>query len=109
MDGAQLKRCIKIIYRKESMTKSQLINIVAKKAHLTKKASSEAVETLFEEMNRALKKGEKVVVSGFGTFYVSSVSDKQVVPFGNEKKRQVIKGHRVVNFKVGKPLRKIVW
>lgn len=91
------------------MTKSQLINIVAKKAHLTKKASSEAVETLFDEMNRALKKGEKVVISGFGTFYVSTVRDKQVVPFGNEKKRQVIKGHRVVNFKVGKPLRKLVW
>jgi nucleoid DNA-binding protein len=91
------------------MTKSQLIDIVAKKAHLTKKASNDAVESMFEEMIRALKKGEKVVVSGFGTFYVSKVSDKQVVPFGNEKQRQTIKGHRVVNFRVGKPLKKTVW
>lgn len=91
------------------MTKSQLINIVAKKAHLTKKAASDSVEALFEEMIRALKKGEKVVISGFGTFYVSKVSDKEVVPFGNEDSRQTIKAHNVVNFRVGKPLKKQVW
>jgi len=91
------------------MTKSQLINIVAKKAHLTKKASSDAISALFDEITRSLKKGEKVVISGIGTFYVSPVKDKQVVPFGNEAKRQTVKGHRVVNFKVGKPLKKAVW
>jgi nucleoid DNA-binding protein len=91
------------------MTKSQLINIVAKKAHLTKKAATDAVESMFEEMTRSLAKGEKVVVSGFGTFYVSKVSDKEVVPFGDEKQRQTIKAHRVVNFRVGKPLKKSVW
>jgi len=64
---------------------------------------------LFDEITRSLKKGEKVVISGIGTFYVSPVKDKQVVPFGNEAKRQTVKGHRVVNFKVGKPLKKAVW
>lgn len=91
------------------MTKSQLIAVVAKKAHLTKKASNDAVESMFEEIIRALSKGQKVVLSGFGTFYVSKVGDKQVVPFGNEDKRQTIKGHKVVNFRVGKPLKKQVW
>lgn len=91
------------------MTKSQLAAVIAKKAHLTKRASEEALEAVFDEITRALKKGEKVVVSGFGTFYVSSVRDKQVVPFGNESKRQTIKGHRVINFRVGKPLKKTVW
>lgn len=91
------------------MTKSQLITIIAKKAHLTKKAAEESVEALFEEVTRSLKKGEKVVISGFGTFYVSKVNDKQVVPFGNENKRQTVKGHRVVNFRVGKPLKRQVW
>lgn len=91
------------------MTKSQLIDVVAKKAHLTKKGANDAVEAMFEEMIRSLKKGEKVVISGFGTFYVSKVSDKQVVPFGNEKQRQTIKAHRVVNFRVGKPVKKEVW
>lgn len=91
------------------MTKSQLIDIVAKKAHLTKKAAKDAVEALFDEMARTLTKGEKVVISGFGTFYVSKVSDKQVVPFGDEGQRQTIKAHNVVNFRVGKPLKKQVW
>ena len=91
------------------MTKSQLIAVIAKKAHLTKRASSDAIEALFEEVIRSLKKGEKVVISGFGTFYVSKVGDKQVVPFGNESKRQTIKGHKVVNFRVGKPLKRQVW
>jgi len=91
------------------MTKSQLVNVVAKKAHLTKRASEEAIDALFAEVNRSLNKGEKVVLSGFGTFYVSTVKDKQVVPFGNESKRQTIKGHKVVNFRVGKPLKRNVW
>ncbi|MEX0895450.1 MAG: HU family DNA-binding protein [Patescibacteria group bacterium] len=91
------------------MTKSQLIAVVAKKAHLTKKASSDAINALFDEVTRSLQKGEKVVISGFGTLYVSPVKDKQVVPFGNETKRQTIRGHRVVNLKVGKPLKKAVW
>lgn len=91
------------------MTKSQLIAIIAKRAHLTKRASTEAVEAMFEEITRALKKGEKVVISGFGTFYVNTVEDKEVVPFGDESKRQTIRKHRVVNFRVGKPLKKAVW
>lgn len=91
------------------MTKSDLVNVVAKKAYLTKKASKQAVEALFDEISRALEKGDKVVISGFGTFYVNKVDDKEVVPFGQEDKRQVVSSHRVVNFHVGKPLRNKVW
>ena len=90
------------------MTKSDLIAVISKRAHLTKKASTDAIESMIEEIVRSLKKGDKVVMSGFGTFYLSKVKDKQVVPFGKEEKRQTIKGHRVVNFRVGKPLKKAV-
>lgn len=91
------------------MTKSDLIAVVAKKGHLTKKAADEAVEVFLDEVKRALKKGEKVVLSGFGTFYLSKVNDKQVVPFGKEDARQTVKAHTVINFRVGKPLKKTVW
>lgn len=91
------------------MTKQALINITAKKVHLTKKAVKETIDTFFEDAITALAKGEKVVVSGFGTFYVAKVDDKEVVPFGNEAKRQTVKGHKVINFHVGKPLKKRVW
>lgn len=91
------------------MTKHNLIDIVAKKAFLTQKASREAVDVLFHEITQSLAKGDKVVLSGFGTFYVSKVADKEVVPFGNEVQRQTVKGHRVINFRAGKPLKKRVW
>ena len=91
------------------MTKHSIVSIVAKKAHLTKKAARESVDTFLEEVIKSLVKGDKVVLSGFGTFYVSKVADKQVVPFGNEVQRQTVKGHRVINFRVGKPLKKKVW
>ncbi len=91
------------------MTKSQLVSIVANKSNLTKRASEKAIDVLLAEITRSLKKGEKVVLSGLGTFYVSRVKDKRVVPFGKEDEAQVIKSHNVVNFKVGKPLKRKVW
>jgi len=61
------------------MTKSQLISrLWRKKAHLTKRASEEAIETFFEEVIRSLKKGDKVVVSGFGTFYLGKSKIKKL-------------------------------
>jgi DNA-binding protein HU-beta len=91
------------------MTRSQLVNIISKRAHLTKKAAEEVLDVMFDEVIRSLKKGDKVVLSGFGTFYLGKVKDKQVVPFGDENKRQTIKGHNVVTFRVGKPLKRLVW
>lgn len=91
------------------MTKRDLIGIVAKKGHMTKKAAAEAVEVFLDEISRALKKGERIVLSGFGTFYISKVADKQIVPFGQEDQRTTIKSHRTVNFRAGKPLKKSVW
>jgi len=91
------------------MTKNEFVDIVAKKGHLTKKAAAEAIDVLLMEMSREIKKGERVVLSGFGTFYLSKVADKQIVPFGQEERRTTIKSHRVVNFRPGKPLRKAVW
>lgn len=52
------------------MTKADLIAQVAKKANLTAKAAKEAVSTVFSTIADALKRGEKVVVTGFGTFMV---------------------------------------
>lgn len=91
------------------MTKSQLVGLVAKKSRMSKRAAEEVIDLLFSEMSRSLFKGEKVVLSNFGTFYISKVKDKQVVPFGEEAKRQTIKAHKVVNFRPGKSLKKEVW
>ena len=52
------------------MTKADLIELVAKKVKLTKKAAREAADAFLGGIVDALKRGEKVVVTGFGTFSV---------------------------------------
>ena len=86
------------------MNKKDLVNIVTKKAHLTRKAAQEAVDVLFIEIIKTLKKGEKVLVSGFGTFKVVNVKDKSVVIPGTGQRR-TIKAHRSPRFTPGKPLK----
>ena len=91
------------------MKKSDYYQIVSKKAHLTKKVAKDAIDTFLDEVVKTLKKGDKVVLSGVGTFTISKVSAKDVVPFGDSAKRVTVKGHNVVNFKPAKPLRKAIW
>ncbi len=89
------------------MTKQQMFDVLARKAHLTKKGAREAVETFLDEIKKALAKGEKVVLSGFGTFKVVTVKDKPVIVPGT-KERKVVKGHRAARFTPGKTLKKAV-
>ena len=90
------------------MVKSELIEVVAKKAHLTKKAAKEAVETVLEEIYRRLAKGEKVTLSGFGTFFVKKVKAKKGRKSPNDATPVVHKAHRVVRFRVSKKLKSVV-
>ena len=52
------------------MLKAEIIEKVAKEVKLTKKAAKEAVDATFDTVNEALRKGDKVVLSGFGTFII---------------------------------------
>ena len=54
------------------MLKAEIIEKVAKEVKLTKKAAKEAVDATFDTVNEALRKGDKVVLSGFGTFIIRS-------------------------------------
>lgn len=54
------------------MTKNQLIERVAKKASLTKRAASDAVNSVFNLIQDNLLRGEKTIITGFGTFLVRS-------------------------------------
>ena len=54
------------------MTKNELIVKVAKKAHLTKRASADAVNSVFDQIKDNLVRGEKTIITGFGTFLVRS-------------------------------------
>jgi nucleoid DNA-binding protein len=89
------------------MTKKQLIDLVARKAHLTKKGANEAVEVFLNEIGRILSKGEKVILSGFGTFRVISMKGK-TVKIPKTEKLVTIKTHRSPRFTPGKKLKRQV-
>ena len=89
------------------MTKRQMIDQVARKAHLTKKAADEAVEVFLSEIGRVLGKGEKVVLSGFGTFRVITMKGK-TVKIPNTEKMVTIKAHKSPRFTPGKTLKRQV-
>ena len=89
------------------MTKRQLLDLVARKAHLTKKAAVEAVGVFLDEVGRVLSKGEKVVLSGFGTFRVIPMKGK-TVKIPKSDKMVTIKPHRSPKFTAGKKLKRQV-
>jgi len=54
------------------MNKVELVANLAEKTGLTKSEAEKAFDGVFEVIANALKDGEKVVVTGFGTFEVKS-------------------------------------
>ncbi len=89
------------------MTKADLVAIVAKKASLTNKAAKEAVSAIFDGVAGALKKGEKVVITGFGTF---SVRQRKARTGRNPRTGQSlqISARKTPGFTAGKTLKKAV-
>lgn len=53
------------------MKKVELVEAVAKTAGLTKADATRAIDATFGAITKALKKGEKITLIGFGTFGVS--------------------------------------
>ena len=89
------------------MIKSQLIDRVAKRAHITKRGAKEIIEAFLDEIQKSLQKGEKVVLSGFGTFKTVLVKDKPVI-YPNTGERKIVKAHRAARFSPGKLLKRLV-
>lgn len=52
------------------MNKTELVASVAEKAEITKKEAEKVVGAIFDSIEEALAKGDKVQLIGFGTFEV---------------------------------------
>ena len=59
------------------MNKTDLINVVAQEAEISKKAAEAAVNATFASIAAALKAGDKVQLIGFGTFEVKDVAARE--------------------------------
>lgn len=86
------------------MTKADLIESVASKVDLPRATAERAVNTMFDDIVEALKQGDKVNVSGFGTF---SVSERKARIGRNPKTGESIEiaASRAAKFKAGKTLK----
>lgn len=59
------------------MNKTDLINVVAAEAEISKKAAEAAVNAALDAITAALKAGDKVQLIGFGTFEVKEVAARE--------------------------------
>jgi DNA-binding protein HU-beta len=89
------------------LTKKDLVELVAKKGNLTNKAAREAVAAFLNGVRDSLKRGEKVVITGFGTF---SVRKRAARPGRNPKtgEKITIQARKAPGFTPGKTLKKVV-
>lgn len=86
------------------MTKADLIDAVANRAELPRQKSEEIVNGVFDDIISALQKGDKVNISGFGSF---SVTQRKARTGRNPKTGEAIQiaSSRAAKFKAGKTLK----
>ncbi len=89
------------------MNKSELVEAIAKKAELSKKDAESVLNALTDTVGKALKKGDKVQLVGFGTFEVV----KRAARTGRNPqtgKEIKIAASKAPKFKAGKALKDLV-
>ena len=89
------------------MKKSELVELVAAKAGLTKADATRAIDAVFATIAESLKEGKKVPVAGFGTF---AVSERAARDGRNPQTGEVVKipARKAVTFKAGTALKDAV-
>jgi DNA-binding protein HU-beta len=89
------------------MTKAELIASIAKDAKITKAAAEKALNSFTSNVTKALKKGDKLTLTGFGTFMVAR---RKARSGRNPRTGKEIKipATKVAKFKPGNKLRDTV-
>lgn len=89
------------------MTKSQLIEALAKAEGITLKAAEAAVNVTFQSMEQALIRGDRLEIRGFGSFKVKEYTGYKG---RNPKTGELIevKSKKLPFFKVGKEMKERV-
>ena len=89
------------------MTKSELIEEVARVSNLTKKHSEVIVNTVFQSIIEAMQKDDKIELRGFGSFRIRHRRSRQ----GRNPKtgdRVAVPAKKIPYFKPGKELKELI-
>lgn len=89
------------------MNKSELINSLSEETTFSKKDVSRVLDSLTRIIERSLKRGEKVSITGFGSFWISRRPARKGINPAT-KQRIDLPAVNVPRFKAGKNLREIV-
>ena len=89
------------------MTKSEIIAAVAEKASCTKKDAEKYFSAVIDTIREALTNGEKVSITGFGTFEVRDRAAKDAINPATKEPIHV-PAKKVPAFKAGKVLKEAV-
>ena len=89
------------------MTKTDLINSIAEKANCTKKDAGVAFDAIIDSIQESLIKGEKVSITGFGTFEVRERGEKACIN-PRTKEKMICPPSKAPAFKAGKTLKDAV-
>lgn len=89
------------------MNKSELVKSLAERAEVTQKDAAKALDALVETIQQALANGDKVQITGFGSFEVRDRKERKVIsPATGEEIK--VPATKVPAFKPGKSLREAV-
>lgn len=85
------------------MNKGELVASIAKASGITKVLAEEALNNVLANMCKAMERGDRVTISGFGSFKVVERAEQKG---RNPQTGQsiIIPAHNVVKFKPGKNL-----
>ena len=89
------------------MTKADLINAIAEKSELSKKDSEKALNAVIAAITDALTEGDKVQLTGFGTFEVRDKKEKEAIN-PRTKEKIIVPARKSPAFKAGKALKDAV-
>lgn len=89
------------------MNKSELINSLSEETTFSKKDVSRVLESLTRIIERTLKRGEKVSITGFGSFWTSKRPARKGINPAT-KERINLPAVNVPRFKAGKNLKDVV-
>jgi DNA-binding protein HU-beta len=90
------------------MTKATLIDAIAAKAEIKKVDAEKALNAVIDAITDALKAGEKVQITGFGTFEVKQNAERVGVNPRDPKEKITIKASKAAKFSAGKSLKDAV-
>ena len=91
-----------------TINKDTLIELMAQAAGISKKDAESALIAFVDEVTKALTQGDKVTITGFGTFSVSERAPREGVNPQNPSEKIQIPAVKVPKFKAGKSLKDAV-